>query len=177
MAGKHAASEAAKSLVTELFKKSPTLASAGAGAYGAGRGDEVGNLIEFVAAQVDVAADLVETAGSGKVSKSALVMALAKKGLSLHEMADNDLVQCGGALAGLGMSTAATVAAGVTTGVGALVAGATLLSDVYAVYAECRAPAAELKVQLDKQATSWYAKFEQGFYEFMGSMGVQFPNY
>lgn len=104
-------------------------------------------------------------------------MALAKKGLSLHEMANNDLVQCGGALASLGLSAAATAAAGVTTGVGAIVAGATLLADAYAVYAECKAPVADLKKEIDESTTGWYAKLERGFFEWMNAMGAGIPSY
>lgn len=99
-----------------------------------------GTAIEFVAAQLDVALGLIENAGkSGKVNKAELYSLLLKKGLAFGDFIPKDSVQCMSALVSLGLGLG-RMAAAAPTGVGAVWAGAMLLSDVYATYVDCKDP-------------------------------------
>ena len=98
-----------------------------------------GTAIEFLASQLDASAALIqETAGKGPPSKSRLAMILVQKGLAVGDF--NDRTQCGAALASVGISIALTVGSVPTGPGGWLLAGASLLSDLYAAEVDCGSP-------------------------------------
>ena len=140
-------SERSKKFVQAVAKSLEAAAAAGTagGSYMQDKGTTTkvkisGTAVEFVAAQLDVALGLIETAGKkGKVDKAALYSLLLKKGLAFGDFIPSDSVQCISALVSLGLGLG-RLAAAAPTGAGAVWAGAVLLSDVYATHVDCKAP-------------------------------------
>lgn len=98
-----------------------------------------GTAIEFLAGQIDAAAALVEeTAGKGPPSKFRLGLILVQKGVAVADF--NEKTQCAGALASVGISIVLTVGSAPTGPGGWILAGASLLSDLYAAEVDCGSP-------------------------------------
>jgi len=175
------ASKAAKDLA-EIIVKSLT---AGASAVGSTLGlsdnkvvNKMGGVTEFLAAQIDVAYDLVSCAKEGKISKGELITALAAKSLAATDLFDSDTVQCFGAVASMAVTVVAAAAAG-STPVGWAFAVA-LLADVYGANIDCKVPA-KLKPMvtavkstpksLQNQFSSAWTRFEHEFMAWLKAQG------
>ena len=125
-----------------------------------------GTAIEFVASQLDVALELIETAGK-KADKAALYSLLLKKGLAFGDFIPSDSIQCMSALVSLGLGLG-RLAMSAPTGVGAVWAGAMLLTDVYATYVDCKAPFNKATNAGMNSLNLFFLELENSIYELYG---------
>lgn len=118
----------------------------------------LGTVAEFLAAQIDAAAALVEESrlSSRPPSKARLLTILTLKQLSVADF--NERTQCGAALASIGMSIGLTVGSAPTGPVGWTLAGANLLADVYAAEVDCGSPIRNGVRQMDETVDGWYSR-------------------
>ncbi|MEM7212221.1 MAG: hypothetical protein AAF479_10070 [Pseudomonadota bacterium] len=123
--------------IADLFAK-------GAGVHGTNMDSEMGNAIEFMAAQVEFTAELI--AAGHKVKPANLALLLAQKGLSITDLSKNDYVKCGGAMTSLAISAQLTAATAATTGPGAILPAVMMVADMYMTAKDC-APAAAKSVK------------------------------
>ena len=133
-----------------------------------------GTAIEFLASQIDAAAALLEeTAGKGPPSKARLAMILAQKGLAVSDF--HEKTQCGGALASVGISIALTVGSAPTGPGGWILAGASLLSDLYAAEVDCRKSVNKVGKKIDEAENAIARFIGRMEYEIIQKYGGGYP--
>jgi hypothetical protein len=86
------------------------------------------DLIQFVASQVSATADLIEASASTPTPGHVAIL-LAQKGVGFANLAQNQLVKCGGNLLALGIDGGLLVVEA-PTGVGAAVAALEIVADL-----------------------------------------------
>lgn len=154
----------------ELAAKVVTITT---GAAGTAKGGPEGGLIQFLAAQIDVAIDLV--AKNGKMSSGQLEIVLIQKGLSFTNVVPIDTVQCVGSLASLGAGFAA-VAISVPTGpLGWTATGLNTLGNLYSTYGSCNKPVRELSEAAQKKTLGLAAQFTAEFWDWVRANGGMVP--
>ena len=135
---------------------------------GTNEGTIKGDLVQFIAAQIDVLADLASK-GVHLTPRYALIV-LAQKGLSIANVVPNDAIKCGASTLGVGLGIAGLVVSVPTGPAGWRIAGLVVLSDLYALNGDCNIVT---KTEFDKfcsdfsktitksknQISKFYAKF------------------
>jgi hypothetical protein len=160
------ASKAAKELAVKVVTSTMS-------ATGTTMGGPSGGLVEFLAAQLDVAAELV--LAGGRPSKKSLGLALAAKHLAISDLINNDAVQCVGSLASLGVSLAAAAACPPAGAVAAMATGLGALADLYAMEADCRPLAKQASKRAEDSLTTIGARFYREFWDWVASQGGTVP--
>lgn len=127
-------------LDSETKKQIADLLAKGGGIHGTEMSSDMGNALEFMSAQVEVAADLL--AKGAKLTPRGLSGILVQKGLSFADLSRDDYVKCAGAMASLALSVK-TTALFTTTGPGVVVPAVLMVADMYMTARDCAPLAAK----------------------------------
>jgi hypothetical protein len=124
------------------------------------------DLIQFVASQVSATADLIEASASTPTPGHVAIL-LAQKGVGFANLAQNQLVKCGGNLLALGIDSGLVVVEA-PTGVGAAVAALEIVADLYSTRVDCSPILDQATKPVHEAFTDWYTRIVWDIYQLYG---------
>lgn len=127
---------------------------ASSGAAGSVKGGLGGDMVNFLANQIDAAIELAKET-KGKPNPAVLTIVLAKKGWAIGGLVagENQLGKCMSSVGSLSLSIAGAAASS-PTGLGVVAFGVSALADAYSIYDSCPAAANQVVEKVAQHPTT-----------------------